>query len=93
MNVQEELLDRRLPIQFIAYHIHVRLLHSGMTAEQALALPKPEFARFLGQCLQPTRDAGFVPYNPDEELALCFSMTGGLALGLRGTEDMVLLPP
>lgn len=91
MNVQEELLDRRLPIQFVAYQIHLRLLHSGMSAEQALGLPPADFARFMGQCLQPTRDAALVPYNPDEELALCFSMTGGLTLGLRGTEDMVSL--
>ncbi len=89
MNVQEELLDRRLPIQFVVYQVHLRILHSGMTAMQVLALPDDQFASFAGKCFQVTCDAGFVPYQGDEALGLAFSVSSGLTLGLRGTEDMV----
>jgi hypothetical protein len=89
MNSQEESLSRRLPVQLVAYHIHLRILHSGLTADQVLALPEEKFGQFIAECLQITRDAGLVPYQADETLGLQCTITGGLGLGLRGTEDMV----
>lgn len=89
MNSQEESLTRRLPVQLVVYMIHMRILHSGLTAAQVLALPPEKFGCFMGQCYQVTRDAQFVPYQADEAPALQCSMTGKLTLGLRGTEDMV----
>jgi len=89
MNSQEESLTRRLPIQLVAYHIHLRILHSGLSAEQVLALPEDKFGQFIAECLQITRDAGLVPYQSDETLTFQCTATGELGLGLRGTEDMV----
>lgn len=89
MNSQEESLSRRLPIQLVVYHIHLRILHAGLTADQVLALPDEKFGQFIAECLQITRDAGLVPYQADETLAIQCTVTGGLGIGLRGTEDMV----
>jgi hypothetical protein len=91
MGAQVESLNRRLPLQLVAYHIHLRLLHSGLTAEQVLALPNAEFGLFVGQCCEINRDAGLVPYQRDGALALQISGSGTLTLGLRDTEDMVSL--
>ena len=91
MNAQMEALDRRLPIQFVCYHISLRLLHSGMSAKQVLALPKTEFGRFMGECFQPTRDACLVPYARDTTVGIqiTFAKGFGFGLGLHDTEDMV----
>lgn len=89
MNAQQKTLTRRLPIQFIAYHFHLRILHSGMTAEQVLALPPAKFGLFVGQACEVNRDAALVPYNRDFTISPLLTMTGAMNIGLRDTEDMV----
>ena len=92
MNSQEESLKRPLPIQLVAYHIYLRILHSGMTAEAILKLDDVAFGRFFAQALQITCDAGLVPYQRDFVPGLAVSMTGGLKVQPRGTENMVSPP-
>lgn len=91
MNSQMQALDRRLPIQVVCYHMYLRMLHSGMSAEQVLALPPAEFGRFIGECCQITRDAALVPYERDTTVGvqISFSNGFGFGLGLCDTEDMV----
>lgn len=95
LNSQMESLDRRLPIQLVCYHIYLRLLHSGMSAKQALALPPAEFGRFIGECCQLTRDPCLVPYERDTTISMGITFAGsvGFELSLRDTEDMVSPPP
>lgn len=89
MNSQEEALNRPLPIPLVAYHICLRILHSGLTAEAVLKLDDVAFGRLFAQALQITCDAGLVPYQRDFVPGLAVSMTGSLVLMGKGTENMV----
>ena len=54
-----------------------------------MKLDEVAFGRFFAQALQITRDAGLVPYQRDFVPGLAVSMTGGLKVQARGTENMV----
>jgi hypothetical protein len=93
MNMQEESVSRPLPIPFVVYNFFLCLVHSGMTMESALKLDDEKFGHLFGECCQVTRDSGLVPYQRDFAPGFTVSMTGGLKLGARDTENMVSSPP
>jgi hypothetical protein len=94
MNMQEESLDRKLPIPFVMYNFFLCLLHSGMTVEAALKLNDEKFGQLFSECCQVNTDVGIVPYKRDFAPGFTVSMTGGLKLVARDTENMVPpLPP
>ena len=92
MNLQEGMLNRKLPIQLVVYHIHMQILHSGLTPQEVLALDTVSFGKFIAQALQPTRDPGWTPYERDFSVGMMCTMSGRLSLGVRDTENMVCTP-
>lgn len=93
MNAQEECLDRLLPEAIVVYHLYLKIVHSGMTAQQVLDLPEKEFGQFIGEVFQVTCDAGLVPYEKDFVPGLALSFSKGFTLAAVATEDIVSLPP
>ena len=89
MNAQEECLDRLLPEAIVAYHLYLKIVHSGMTARQVLDLPDKEFGQFIGEMFQITCDAGLVPYEKDFVPGLALSFSKGFTLSAVATEDIV----
>lgn len=89
MNAQEECLDRQIPIAVAVYHVYLKLVHSGMTAEQVLALDDSGFGQFIGQAFQITCDAGLVPYEKDFIPGLALSFVEGFTLAAVASEDIV----
>jgi hypothetical protein len=91
MNAQEECLDRQIPIGVAVYHMYLKLVHSGLTAQQVLALDDEPFGQFVGQAFQITCDAGLVPYEKDFIPGLALSFTEGFTLAAMASEDIVSL--
>ena len=52
----------------VVYHMYLKLVHSGETAESVLAMADPEFGTFVSQGWQITCDPGLVPYERDAAL-------------------------
>ena len=93
MNSQEEAIKRPFPLAIVAYHICLRLLHSGLTPEGALQLSDGPFGHFIAECCQITRDAGLVPYQRDIVPGFECTLSGSIKIAARGTENMVPLLP
>ena len=93
INSQEESLKRPLPIPLVAYHIALKILHTGMTVDAVLKMDDVSFGKFFAQAMQITCDAGLVPYQRDFIPGYGFSMSGGITLVARGTENMVCTQP
>lgn len=93
MNSQEMSVKRLLPLPLVAYHIVLKILHSGMTADAVLKMDDVNFGKFIAQAMQITCDAFLVPYQRDFIPGFGFSMTGGLGVVARGTENMVFPSP
>lgn len=89
MNHQEECLKRKFPLAIVAHQIYLRLLHSGLTAEEALKLDEFKFSQFIAESCHITRDAHAVSYQGDEIPGLSFTMDGRFGIRCRGTENMV----
>ncbi len=89
MNEQEECVKRLMPIGVLVYHMYLKTVHSGMTANNVLAMDDERFSQFYGQGLQITCDAALVPYQKDFVPGLALSFTEGFTLAAVGTEDMV----
>lgn len=68
MHAQEESIKRVLPMPVVVYHMYLKLVHSGETAESVLAMADPEFGTFVSQGWQITCDPGLVPYERDAAL-------------------------
>jgi len=68
MHAQEESIKRVLPMPVVVYHMYLKLVHSGETAESVLAMADPEFGTFVSQGWQITCDPGLVPYERDAGL-------------------------
>lgn len=86
MHAQEETLQRELPPALLLYHLHLKLVHSGETAESALKLDDRSFATLYTQGLQIVCDAGLVPYQRDGAFRVVLQTQGQAAL-LPGHED------
>lgn len=97
MNAQEECMDRSLPEAIVVYHLYLKLVHSGYTAEQLLALDDKPFGQFVGEAFQITCDAGLVPYEKDFVPGLALSFSKGFTLAAVASEDivsfLVIIPP
>jgi hypothetical protein len=89
MNNQEECLNRKFPLAIVAHQIYLRLLHSGLTAEEALKLDDFKFSQFIAESCHITRDAHAVSYQGDEVPGLSFTLDGRFGVRCRGTENMV----
>lgn len=92
MNVQEECVDRALPLPVVLYHIYLKVVHSGMTIRDVLAMNDVEFGQFVGESMQITCSAGLFPYEQDFVPGLCLSLFHGITLGAVPTENMVRDP-
>lgn len=91
MNIQEECVDRALPLPIVLYHVYLKLVHSGRTIDDVLAMDDAEFGQFLGEAMQITCSAGLFPYEQDFVPGLCLSFFHGITLSTVPTEDMVSL--
>ncbi len=80
MHAQEETLQRELPLALVLYHLHLKLVHSGETAESMLRLDDAGFGTLFAQGLQFTCDPGLVPYQRDGTLRLVCKTRGTAAL-------------
>lgn len=80
MHAQEETLQRELPEALVVYHLHLKLVHSGETAESMLKLPDARFGTLFAQALQFTCDPGLVPYQRDGTLRVVCRTQGTAAL-------------
>jgi hypothetical protein len=89
LGAMEASVTRKLPVQLALYHVYLKIVHSGMTVQEVLALPDGEFGQFVGEALQFTCDAGLFPYEKDFIPALSLSFSEGLTLAAYGTEDLV----
>lgn len=49
----------------VTYHMHLKLVHSGETAESVLAMDDADFGTFLSQGFEIACDPGLVPYQRD----------------------------
>jgi hypothetical protein len=92
MNSQEEAIKRPFPLAIVAYHISLRLLHSGLTPDGVLKLPDAPFGHFVAECCQITRDAGLAPYQRDIVPGFTCTMSGSIKIDARSTENMVTPP-
>lgn len=54
----------------VAYHMYLKLVHSGETAESVLAMDDAEFGTFVSQGWEITCDPGLVPYQRDAGLGV-----------------------
>lgn len=88
MGPQQESIDRFLPAPVVIYHQYLKIVHSGMTMEQVLALPDAKFAQFFAEGLQFTCDAGLFPYERDFFPELAINFTDGLSVTATDTEDL-----
>lgn len=93
MNLQEGGIKRLLPIQLVAYNFFMCLVHTGMTMDTILKMDNKKFGQLFGECCQINVDGGLVPYKRDFSPGFTISMTGGLKLVARDTENMVSPPP
>ena len=82
-------MHRILPVGVLVYHAYLRIVHSGMSAQEVLGMPDEEFGQFFPQCFQVTCDAALVPYEKDFIPGLALSFTEGFTLAAVGSEDMV----
>ncbi len=89
MSAQEESIKRRLPVALVAYHVYLKIIHSGLTAQQILELDDASFGQFLAEAFQLTCDAGLFPYEKDFIPSLSLSFEEGIFLTASGTEDLV----
>jgi hypothetical protein len=89
MNMQEGAACRPLPIQLVAYNFFMTLFHTGMTMDAIMKLDKKRFGQLFGECCQVTVDGGLVPYERDYGPGFTISLTGGIRLVARDTENMV----
>jgi hypothetical protein len=80
MHAQEETLQRELPEALVLYHLHLKLVHSGETAESMLKLSDACFGTLFAQGLQFTCDPGLVPYQRDGTLRVVCRTQGTAAL-------------
>lgn len=72
MHAQEETIQRHLPMAVVAYHMHLKLVHSGETAESVLAMDDASFGTFLSQGFEIACDPGLLPYQRDAALGVAF---------------------
>jgi hypothetical protein len=91
MDAQEECVQREMPLGVVAYHMYLKLIHSGLTLDEFLSLPEEKQAEFVGEGCQITCSAGLFPYEQDFVPGLCLSFFQGIELTAQGTEDMVRL--
>jgi hypothetical protein len=91
MNAQEECIKRRLPVAVVFYHLYLKIVHSGLTAQEVLSLDDAQFGQFLAEGFQINCCAGLFPYEQDFLPCLSLSFEDGLTLGVSGTEDLVSL--
>lgn len=80
MHAQEETLQRELPEALVLYHLHLKLVHSGETAESILGMNDARFGTLFAQALQFTCDPGLVPYQRDGTLRVVCRTQGTAAL-------------
>jgi hypothetical protein len=80
MHAQEETLQRELPEALVLYHLHLKLVHSGETAESMLRLDDAQFGTSFAQSLQFTCDPGLVPYQRDGTVRVVMRTVGTAAL-------------
>lgn len=91
MSAQQECVLRPLPIAIVSYHLYLKLVHSGMTAQEALALSDEKYGQFIGQGLQINCDAAVFPYEMDFVPGLSLSFFEGVTIAAVPTENMVSL--
>ena len=89
MSAQQECVKRPLPIALVAYHLYLKLVHSGLTAQEVLALHDEEFGQVFGQGLQINCDAAIFPYEMDFVPGLSLSFFEGVTIAAVPTENMV----
>jgi len=92
MSAQQECVLRALPIAIVAYHMYLKTIHSGMTAQEVLALSDERFGPFIGQGLQINCDAAVFPYEEDFVPGLSLSFFEGVTVAAIPTENMVSSP-
>lgn len=92
MHAQENVLDRTLPIPVFVFHVTLKLTHSGLTAEQALALDDRQFGTFYPQTAQITCDSGLSPYERDYTTGLTVNKARLMELTQVSTENIVRFP-
>lgn len=69
--------------------MYLKIVHSGLTAEQVLALPDDEKGQLFLEGLLPNCCAGAFPYEQDFIPCISLSLEEGLCIAPLGTEDMV----
>jgi hypothetical protein len=73
--------------------MYLKVVHSGMTVKQILALPDDEKGQLFLEGLQLNCCAGIFPYEQDFVPCIGLSLDEGLGLAPLGTEDMVCTFP
>lgn len=91
MHAQEDVLDRTLPIPIFVFHVTLKLTHSGLTAQEVLALDDRQFGTFYPQTAQITCDSGLSPYERDFTMGVTVDQAGLMKLTENGTENIVSL--
>jgi hypothetical protein len=91
MDAQEESVRRLAPIPVVLYHLYLKTVHSGMTAQEVLSLPDQAYAQFTGEGFEVNCCAAIFPYEQDFVPGVAVDFFGGLGLTLTAvpTEDMV----
>ena len=89
LHFQTDSVTRLLPHQLVLYHMYLKIVHSGLTAEQVLALPDDEKGQLFLEGLLPNCCAGAFPYEQDFIPCISLSLEEGLSIAPLGTEDMV----
>lgn len=69
--------------------MYLKVIHSGMTAQEVLALPDENFGKFFPEGLQINCDAGIFPYEKDFVPGLSLSFFEGVTVAAVPTENMV----
>jgi hypothetical protein len=91
MHAQEETIQRHLPMAVVTFHMHLKLVHSGETAESVLAMDDASFGTFLSQGFEIACDPGLLPYQRDAALGVAFG-PNLFQNALVNTENIVSTP-
>jgi len=88
LGAQQEMISRPAPIPVFLYHQYLRIVHSGKTIQEVLALPDEDFAPFYLQGCPLNCDAGLFPYEKDFVPGLGLTDEEEITLVASGTEDL-----
>ena len=89
MDMHENQWNRRVPLAFALYNMYLKVEHTGMKLSDILKLNDKLFAPIFCTSLHVTCDAGLVTYERDMDMAMVFSIFGGMGIQPVSTENMV----